>query len=413
MRATPPSGQRLGEGIATVDLTAGGASTVVVVVEGRATVSGTIKDEAARGVRNAEVCAHATTSDEVTCARSRADGTYTVEMHPGIVKIDASGPPDGSRLIAQWARGRASSFEADLIDTRTHDVLGVDVVLIRGVTLSGVVTAARDGSAVKDAQVCTYTLSAPLGWDCDRADKRGRYTILREPGRYWVWVIPPGERGSRLIWQRYDRVLEGVDASPFLLFKDATLDVALTEGPLLRGRVTTTDGAPVVLALVCIDTPFPTGRICRPTADDGSYEIATRPETFVVSVLPPHGSDVIGGFWPDAVPDWTQARPVRVGGSGAALDIALPRGVRLGGVVRDARGAPVEGATINVNDATGPRYFASTDIQGRYSVAVRPGDYTVDVFAPSVGGSLGVIGQAISVRVDTGYEVTLPDASPE
>lgn len=413
VRAVPGAGQRLAEGVATVDLSEGGATSVQVTLEGRGTISGTVRDEGATTVRGAEVCAHGPTADEVACARTRGDGTYTVEVRPGIHKLAVAGPPDGSRLVGQWARGRASSDEADLIDTRTHDVTGVDVVLVRGVTLSGVVSTARDGATVTDAQVCTYPFAAPLGWDCERTDKRGRYALLREPGRYWVWVIPPGDRGSRLVYQRYDRVLEGVDARPFLLFKDATLDVALGEGTVLRGRVTTPDGAPVVLARVCLDTPFPTGRICRTTADDGTYEVATRPETYVVQVLPAAGSDLIAGFWPDAQPDWTKAGEVRVGRADLRLDLVVPRGIRLSGVVRNGRGAPVEGATISVSDGGGPRYFGSTDVLGRYSVAVRPGTLTVDVFAPLVGDLVSVVGQQLAVGGETRYEVVLPDARPE
>src|SRR5438552_4297235 len=131
------------------------------------------------------------------------------------------------------------------------------------------------------------------------------------------------------MYQRYDRVLEGVSATPFDLRTDAKLDVALTEGVVLRGRVTTPEGAPLVLAFVCLDTAFPTGRICRETGDDGIYEIATRPQTYVVQVIPHDGSDLLGGFWPNAQPDWTKAGDVRVGPTGAGLGFGGPRGVRV------------------------------------------------------------------------------------
>ena len=406
VRATPARGKRLAEGVAIVDLSQD--VSAVVTVEGLATISGIVRDEGAKGQPDAKVCAHAATSTDVKCARTRADGTYTVEVRPGAHKVEVTGPA-GSRLIPQWARGRIGSFEADIVDTRTADAAGLDLVLVRGVVLSGVVTAAGGGTSVKEAQVCTYPLSAPLGWDCELTDKSGRYALLREPGRYWVWTIPPGERGSRLMYQRYDRVLEGVDATPFDLFKDAKLDVALTEGAVLRGRVTTPDGKPVVLASVCLDTPFPTGRICRQTGDDGIYEIGTRPQTYVVSVSPPDGGDLIGGFWPDSQPDWTRAGEVRVGSGGAVLDIAVPRGVRFTGTVRDARGVPVEGATVNVNDASGPVFFGSTDLQGRYSIAVKPGTYTVDVFAPRWPSLVSVLGQRIDLTSEAAYDVALPD----
>jgi hypothetical protein len=411
VRAVPPSGSRLAEGVVTVELDAD--PTVVVPLEGRSTIEGAVRDPEGRPIRNAGVCAYAATSPDVECAQTGADGAYRIETPPGIHKLEFVGPPDGSRFLTQWARGRIDSFEADVIDTRGHDVKGVDVVLVRGIVLSGTVTAARSGAPVKEAQVCTYTLAAPLGWECERTDRFGRYAALRPTGRYWVWIIPPSERGTRLIPQRYDRVLVGLAATPFVLSEDRRLDVGLTEGTLVTGKVTTGDGAPVVLGFVCIDTPFPTGRICRETGDDGSYEIATRPETYVLSVIPPADSDVVGGYCCDAYPDWTVADRVRIGVADARVDIVVPRGVRLSGRVLNARGAPVEGATVNVNDRSGrPRFFASTDIHGRYSVAVLPGAYTVDVFAPRVGELRSVVGQPMVIEAEAGYDVVLPDAAP-
>lgn len=410
VRATPPLGARLDEGVANVDLSE--AADVTVVLEGKTKITGVLRGEGRGPLAGAEVCAHAATSTDVKCTRTTADGSYVLEVRPGVHKVEASGPA-GSRLVGQWARGRIDSYEADPVDTRASDVNGLDLTLIPGVVLSGRVSAESDGTPVKEAQVCTYTLAAPLGWDCERTDKYGDYALLREPGRYWVWTIPPGDRGSRLMYQRYDRVLEGVRASPLELRADRSLDIALTEGTIVRGTVTASDGQPVVLALVCIDTPFPTGRICRHTGDDGVYEVATRPEDYVINVIPPEGSDVIGGFWPDAQPDWTRAGEVPVGRSDVRLDIVLPRGVRLTGTVRDPRGAPVEGATVNVNDGSVPRWFGSTDIHGRYSFALRPGTYTVDVFAPRVSEGVSVMGQSIDITTDTGYDVVLPDARPE
>lgn len=410
MRARPPAGTRLFDGLTpTLDLS--GGSNVVVVLEGRGKISGTVLDEAHQGVEGARVCAHGVSAVEVRCERSGSGGKYEIEVTAGSHKLEVAGPP-ASRLLGQWGFGRIGSYEADAIDTRVADVSGADFVLVRGVVLSGVVSAARGGRPLEEAQVCTYTLAAPLGWECENTDRNGRYALLREPGSYWVWTIPPDDR-SRLMYQRYDRVLEGLDASPFELRADRELDVALTEGSQLSGRVTASDGKPVVLALVCLDTPFPTGRICRRTSGDGSYSIGTRPEAYVVNVAPLDGSDVVAGFWPDAAPDWTKARAFRIGAADARLDMVLPRGVLLTGTVRDARGIPLEGVTINVNDGAVPRFFGSTDVHGRYSIAVLPDrTYTIDVFSARAVIALSVVGQSLTVtRGDVGYDVVLPDVT--
>lgn len=406
-RGTPAEGQRLEEGVTTVDVS--GISSVTLVLRGRSTISGTVRDPEGRGVRGAEACAHSTTSTDLECARSGADGTYSIVTPPGVHKLSYTGPADGSRLLPQWARGRLASFDADIVDTRTEDVGGVDVTLARGVVLSGTLTAERDGRPIEAAQLCTYPLSAPLGWTCERTDRRGRFTALRPPDTYWVWAIPPDVRGSRLIPVRYDRVLVGVPATPFELASDRRLDMAFPEGVVVSGTVTS-GGAPVVFAHVCVDTPFPTGRICRATGDDGRYEVATRPETYVLSVAPPADSDVVAGYYRGPVPDWTKAERVRVRGD-TRVDIDLPRGVILSGTVLDARGAPIEGATVNVNDATGPRFFGVTDIHGEYGIAVLPGTYTVDVFPPRAVYVFSVVGRSLVIDSETGYDVILPDVA--
>ncbi|HUG55561.1 MAG TPA: carboxypeptidase-like regulatory domain-containing protein, partial [Candidatus Limnocylindrales bacterium] len=409
VRAEPPEGARLLPGVAAVDLAA--TAEVSVPLPGRSYVSGIVRDADANAVARANVCAHPAEDAAVVCERTDADGRFRIELPPSVVKLEVFGPPDGSRLLRQWAVGRVDSFEADSFDARTDDVEGVEIALRRGVTLAGVVSAAADGLPVEAAQVCTQTLSAPLPWDCALTDDRGRYALLREPDRYWVWVIPPAERGSRLVPQRYDRAATGFQSVPFPLFSDAILDVALRDGALLHGTVTAPDGSPVVLALVCADTPFPTGRICRLTGDDGSYELATRPETYVVNVWAPDGSDLVSGYW-DGKRDWTEADRVVVAGE-RRLDIVLARGVRLTGVVRTAAGRPVEGATVNVMDARGAVVATSTDHRGVYELAAPAGAYLVDVFAPRVGELRSVVGSAVSLAGDeVGFDVVLPPAEP-
>lgn len=408
VRADPPEGSRM-RLLAVVALEVAGRSDATLLLEARATISGRLSDEAGRPVNGAEVCAYPTTREPPACARSRADGTYAVEGRPGTYKVHADGPPDGSRLIAQWARGRVESYEADVIDTRAGDTGGVDLVLVRGVVLSGTVRAARDGSVVKEAQVCTQTLSAPLPWACDRTDKHGRYAALREPGTYWVWVIPPDDAG-RLLPQRHDRVDLGVNATPLVLERDVALDVALRDGPLLTGRVVTPDGQPVAGALVCVDTPFPTGRICRPVGADGRYSVATRPDLYTVQVVPPDDSDAVGSYW-NGKRDWTEADRVRVSGD-VRLDIVVPRGVRLTGTIRTEDGVPVESAPLSVNDARGFLTGTYTDSAGRYAIAVLPGSYTVDVFAPRVSQLLSRPGLPLRIEGEMGLDVVLYYARP-
>lgn len=408
VRGDPPEGVRM-RPLSVVHLEVAGSSDAVVLFETIARMSGRISDESGRPVGNAAVCAYPTTPEAPTCGQSGSDGIYVLEAKPGTYKIHVAGPPDGSRLIGQWARGRVESYEADTIDSRAGEAVGVDLVLVRGSVLSGIVSASRDGSPVKDAQVCTQTLAGPLPWACDRTDKNGRYAALRAPGTYWVWVIPPDD-GGRLLPQRYDRADLGVNATSVRIDRDVALNFALRDGPLLTGRVVMPDGTPVAFAYVCVDTPFPTGRICRPTDALGRYSVATRPDLYTVQVVPSDESDAVGSFW-NGKRDWSEADGVRVAGD-VRLDIVVQRGVRLSGVVRTAGGVPVESAPVSLNDARGFLTGTYTDRTGHYAFAVLPGSYTIDVFAPRVSQLLSRVGLPLRIDAEMGLDVVLEFAAP-
>src|SRR5947208_2632165 len=344
-----------------------------------------------------------------TCANSAAQGAYSIDVRSDVYKLDVTGPPSG-KLVPQWARGRISSDEADVVDVRSADVGGVDVALIRGNLLTGIVRG--PSGPIEDAQVCLRTLAAPLGWECERTKKNGSYLALREPGQYYLWVVPPDN--VRLVAQWYDHLRAGVAPSVADRGRDPSIDATLGPGPQIRGKVTTTDGAPVATALVCVDTPFPTGRICRPTAADGTYAVTTRSETYVVQILPPAGSDLISEFW-SRKRAWNDADWVTLGSADRVLDLTVRKGMRVTGVVRDTRGVPLEAATINLLDDTGPLTGADTDVSGTYSMVVPPGSYQIEVFAPFRGERGDLLSQAprdITVSGFTRYDFVLEDANP-
>ena len=364
---TPAAPTRLAEGRTWADVLDADA-TSVVQLDPHSRIDGIVKDERGAAVVDAEVCAHPPLAiASPTCARTAAEGKFSIDVRSDVYKLDVTGPP-GGKLIAQWASGRLSSGDADLVDVRSADADGIGVTMIKGVLLSGVVRG--PSGAIEGAQVCTRTLAAPLPWDCVRTNKKGSYLALMEPGRYYMWTVPPDN--VRLVAQWYDDVLEGVD------------------------------------------TRFPTGRICRPTAADGSYTVTTRPQTYTVQVLAPPESDLINEFWLRKR-TWVDANDISLGNADRTLDLTLRKGVRVSGVIRDTRGVPLEGATINLNDADGPLIGTDTDISGSYHMVVPPGTYQVEVFAPFRGERGDLLSQPPRELVVNGYinyDVVLEDANP-
>lgn len=404
VRVGGPAEQRWQETTRVVDL-ASGAAALWVELQPLQRISGTIRDGSGTKVAGALACAHPAIDESTVCARSGADGTYAVDVKAGIYRLEVSGPA-GGRLVSQWARGRAFLEEADVLDARRADVPDVDIDLVRGVVLSGTVTFG--GVAVEDAQVCLKTLAAPLPLECERTDKRGRYAALREPGQYYIWTVPPPT--IRAIPQWFDRALTGVGSTALDLTRDRAVDIALQGGTTIRGTVRTTDGDIVTNALVCFDTPFPTGRICRETGGDGRYAVTTRPETYVVNVIPPEHSDLIAEYWQRAR-TWPEADEYRVGQADATLDLVVRRGTRVTGVVRNGRGIGVAGGYVELWDDRGIAAATQTDAAGRFEAVVLPGHYRLEAFPPFVGNLVGHVGE-VDVPAQAEIVIVLRDVAP-
>jgi hypothetical protein len=405
LRAEGPDPTRFMTDQRVVDVT--GADTAVWVgLPARIRISGVVRDDRGAAVARAEACAHPITRVDVECALSGTDGKYTIATRADLYRVDVVGPP-GARLVPQWAPGSYTEDDADILDARTADVGDVDFTLSRGVVLRGTVRVG--GATIEDAQVCTRTLAAPVGWQCERTDKRGVYEALRVPGEYWVWALPPDRVRAVGLW--YDGVLEGFQATPFDLSSDASLDMTLPSGPQIRGRVRNEAGEPVADVFVCVDTPFTTGRICRPSGFDGSYAVTTRPSTYIISVVPPAGSGYIAEYW-DHKRNWVEADAVRLDAGGAEVDLVLRRGVIVKGTIKDRRGVPAVGATINFGDPRDVEHAGATDGSGAFEVAVLPGKYHVDVFPPRFPGNL--VGREMEIDATGAVEIdiVLEDVAP-
>ena len=406
LRVEGPDATRWMTDTRVVDVT--GADTAVWIgLPARIRISGVVRTDGGAAVARAQACAHPITRVDIVCARTAADGKYTIDTRADLYRVDVEGPP-GAKLVPQWAGGSAFEDSTVVLDARTADVPDIDFALEPGAVLRGTVRVG--GATIEDAQVCLSTLAAPVGWQCERTDKHGAYSALRAPGDYWVWALPPDRVRAVGLW--YDRVLGGGDATPFDLSSDATLDMSLPSGPQIRGRVRNESGEAVPDVLVCVDTPFTTGRICRPSAFDGTYAVTTRAgPTYVISVIPPSGSGYIAEYW-DHKHNWVEADAVPLGAGGTQVDLVLRRGVIVKGTIKDERGLPAVSATINFGDPRFVEAAAATDGTGAFEVALPPGKYYVDVFPPRFPGNL--VGREMEIDASGAVEIdiVLEDIAP-
>jgi PKD domain/Repeat of unknown function (DUF5648)/Carboxypeptidase regulatory-like domain len=192
------------------------------------------------------------------------------------------------------------------------------------------------------------------------------------PGQWNLWV--DGIAGSDLLggWYVGVPLLDALGGEPGAIsVADAAveLDVTLQVGASLDGSVVDADGAPVEGAAVSV------GSGADISGSDGSFHVlGLRPDSYVVAIRAPEGSDAVGGYWAGdgttVVVSSAQAQNVTVDSSWQSspthVAAVLGRGGSVSGTVRDAAGVPVAGAAVSV-DSDPPR-SSLTAPDGSYTV---------------------------------------------
>ena len=344
----------------------------------RFSLSGVIRGDDGRPIAAALACDHPAFSGAVTCARSQGDGAFALRVIAGLHKLEVV-PPAGSSLVPAWYPKTDRSRYAQYLDLRKADVANLVVQLSAGYRVSGK-TVDLSGAPVADAQACYSPTQTDIDWTCVRTDADGKYGAVVAGGDYLIFFVPPG--GSRLItrWWRFGA--DELTGDVLRVRQDLEgIDVTFPAGNLIVGKVLSANGRPVEHALVCIDTKFPTGRICRPTNKQGDYQIAIRRGSFLIQFIGSAGDGVVNG-WYGGGSNPSSAREIFVGGD-LKLDASLRSGRLLWGSVHDADGLPVQGTYVNAYDLSG-NFVAggSARMSGDYGIMLPPGRYRVQAYPP-------------------------------
>jgi len=227
----------------------------------------------------------------------------------------------------------------------------------------------------------------------DKTDLAGRYTLLVIAGAYDVRFQPPAARTDLATVLLRDVVMD----------VDRVFDITLPLGYPLSGFVRGPSGEP--LANVDLDvTDESTGeRVPTPgdqSGGSGAYRVVVPPGTYSVAFDPPSSLRLAA---------WQETGVVISGAT--ALDVQLAPGFVVSGVVRDAGGAPVAGADLDVDDvATGRRLWIADDTtapDGRYAIIVPAGEFEVIVDPPAAAEMYSAIVRGVAVSAD----VALADVS--
>ncbi len=328
-------------------------------------------------------------------------GTYTVVVFgksPGPFERRNPRIPEAGELV----RLEGLSVRSDTIQNITLPVFSILSGVVRdsqGISLQGVTVSICRGT---HQGICDELADEAFSGQVF-TDEAGAFRLFLVPGIYDV--VADAER---------DRGVVPTRVEDLEVMRDRTLEMVLPAGFFLTGIVVDADGQPVEDAdVVALD---PTTGILRLDDTDaaGRYRMRLPVGTYTVSVyLEAFVNAVLGKLF--------AGEPIiRLEGVSVTADtvqeIRLPALLRLSGFVRDPKGAPVVGASVQARRLSEIFGFDSTketqtDDMGAYSLSLIPGTYEVQIDPPSTRQDLLRRElEEVEVRMDRSMDVLLPTA---
>lgn len=389
VRWSPSRGSRL-RGLELDGVVVSGDQVLDAQLEAGLLVTGRVTDAAGQGLFDVEVdLRRLGTGEKVFLANSDTDpaGDYTVAAPAGSFQL-------------RFVPPRASSWVAAMVDTvEIAGDLAVDRVLATG---RRVVVEVRDAAgqplADADLDVTDPATGAKLFTPHDTTDDSGQAVAVLADGAYDLDVSPPP--GSSLVPAiRGGVVVDGDELVVIQLEAEPRVTVG--------GRVLGPSGEPVdnaVFRLRRLSDGSVVALGVDATAADGTFSLDVPPGAFEVLVAPPAGSRLLGLRLPQ----------VTVSADSLWGDLGLAGGLLLEVSVRNAVGAPVAGADLDVaGNGVGTIYTPhdNTGADGRTVVAVPAGTWDLLVTPPPGAGLRPATVIGLVVTIDTSLPVTLETAA--
>jgi len=375
------------EGISDpVTIAPGGRAQVKVVLLAGGAIEGRVVDAAGRGVSGARVDLTASRGTLERTTLTATDGSFAFAAAPEEVILSVARPDDPSKLVVRKAievpEGGRTNVTLELPAPR--DSLTVTVV--------------DDASRPVDAaQVAVLSLDpgSPLRQTAFTSAE-GRVTIADARGLELRVVVEAPGFGVAV------RQLEKAGEK---------LEVKLTRGVVVEGRVTTVRGRRSVEG-ASVTLVSEGRRFVALTNKDGEYRVKD------VAVAPVH----IVVSHPDFATAEASATVTATGRADRAFElptIDLSEGGSVEGVVLDAVGKPVQGARVAAGVVPAylpagalPSGMALSDAKGKFKLTgVAPGKVDVEAYAPDVGRGITANVVVHSGRDTTGVTLRLTHAA--
>jgi hypothetical protein len=310
------------------------------------TISGRVTDNNETGISGVQVTASGL--EDSGYAYTNSSGDYSIDgLRVGSYTVTAT-PSTAVNLVD--ASATDVQVEDDTTTTQNFE-------LVAGGVISGQVTDESD----QPVYLAWVYASGP-GSRATYTDVDGDYSIVGLPGDDYEYTVTVHPGGGNL--------LSGTDTAIVHLGETTTLDIVLSAGGIIAGRVTNEAGAGLFMSLVSAYGPT---YAYDYTDNQGYYSIvALNGGSYTVSAYPPAGPSGIN------VLSASVTGVVAVEGSSTTRDFTLPWGGVINGRVTDGNGAGVYNTYIYTLGAG-----TNSDADGYYSiVGLKSGSYTVGASPP-------------------------------
>ncbi len=342
-----------------------------------------------------------TNSEGIYAIEGLQEGSYTVEF-------EAENTDD----ISQYYEGATSAFEAKTVTLTATQTFVVNPTLVRGATISGVISSSGDDD-LEGVAVDVLTESGAFVGTATSGEG-GAYSVAGLPaGRYKIEFEPSG---GNYVSQYYagKSTLESAQIVTVAAGESKTANAELGIGGSIEGSVTAAAGGAGlenvrVLAtnsegvLVASATTGPEGTYTLTGMASGNYTVQFEPESAVYLSQYFAEADSLEG---------AKQVTVSAGQTTEAVNAALAQSASISGAVTGPKGEMLAGVEVSLVSSEvsseGTTRTTMSNINGTYTVAGLPaGRYTIHFEPPEAS----VIGQYFngSSRAENAEAVVLED----
>ena len=322
-----------------------------------------------------------------------ADGAYSLVLPPGTYKLVAWDPND--KYATLFHRQVRSFDEATPVAvTAGKKTENIFFTLEEAAHVTGRAVDGATQAPLASIDVYAYTSDGHLV-SRTSTDATGAYRLSLPAGAYRFVAADPARRYATA-FHNGSRSFERADVMTFGAGEQrANVNIALVRGVIVSGRV---NAANVSVAAYNVDGTL---HNAAPSGAGGAYSLVVAPGEYRIGAFD-SALQWATRFYPDTA-DFRAAERLWILSNVPGINLTLPRGGRITGMVRWPDGKPFGGIFVAAYDSAGTAITSAVSAaNGSFAMVVAPGLYRVLAFDAALNCATSYAGGA------TSFEATVP-----